>query len=149
MGRFSNKMWKVLGAQSTRNQSRSVAQIEQSAAFDEWAQGLSDDEFPDAALALDVYAAKSDDRAKFIAIAREGADRALGLRPFDVVRVLGDEDRERGALGRREEHGARRCPRGHDDSSWYSARAISPARTATLDSSVVPSPWPGRSAPCT
>ncbi|AUN40762.1 accessory Sec system translocase SecA2 [Tsukamurella tyrosinosolvens] len=84
MGRFSNKMWKVLGAQSTRNQSRSVAQIEQSAAFDEWAQGLSDDEFPDAALALDVYAAKSDDRAKFIAIAREGADRALGLRPFDV-----------------------------------------------------------------
>ena len=84
MGRFSNKVWKVLGAQSTRNQSRSVALIEASAAFDEWAQGLSDAEYPDAALALDVYDAKSEDRAKFIAIAREGADRALGLRPFDV-----------------------------------------------------------------
>jgi len=84
VGRFSNKVWKVLGAQSTRNQSRSVALIEASAAFDEWAQGLSDAEYPDAALALDVYDAKSEDRAKFIAIAREGADRALGLRPFDV-----------------------------------------------------------------
>ncbi|KXO95902.1 accessory Sec system translocase SecA2 [Tsukamurella pseudospumae] len=84
MGRFSSKVWKVLGAQSTRNQSRSVALIERSADFDEWAQGLSDEEFPDAALALDVYNEKSEDRAKFIAIAREGADRALGLRPFDV-----------------------------------------------------------------
>ncbi|TWS22109.1 accessory Sec system translocase SecA2 [Tsukamurella sputi] len=84
MGRFSNKVWKVLGAQSTRNQSRSVALIEASAAFDEWAHGLSDAEYPDAALALDVYDAKSEDRAKFIAIAREAADRALGLRPFDV-----------------------------------------------------------------
>ncbi|CAM3863793.1 MULTISPECIES: accessory Sec system translocase SecA2 [Tsukamurella] len=84
MGKFSNKMWKVLGAQSTRNQSRSVALIEQSAAFDEWAAGLTDEEFADAALALDVYKPKAEDRAKFIAIAREAAERTLGLRPFDV-----------------------------------------------------------------
>jgi preprotein translocase subunit SecA len=84
VGKFSNRMWKLLGAQTTRNQSRSVALIEASAEFDDWAAGLTDDEFPDAALALDVYKSKSDDRARFIAIAREAADRSLGMRPFDV-----------------------------------------------------------------
>lgn len=84
MGKFSNKMWKALGAQASRNQNRSVALIEASARFDEWAHSLTDEEFPDTALALDVYSPKSDDRAKFIAVAREAAERSLGMRAFDV-----------------------------------------------------------------
>ncbi len=84
MGKFSNKMWKVLGAQTSRNQSRSVALIEASSAFDDWAKDLKDAGIADAAIELNVYQAKSDDRAKFLALARETADRSLGLRPFDV-----------------------------------------------------------------
>ncbi|MDF0529126.1 accessory Sec system translocase SecA2 [Tsukamurella sp. 8F] len=84
MGRFNNKFWKMLGAQASRNQSRSVALVEASSAFDEWAHGLDDAEFADAAVALDVYQAKGDDRGRFLALAREAAERALGLRPFDV-----------------------------------------------------------------
>ncbi|GAA4401034.1 accessory Sec system translocase SecA2 [Tsukamurella soli] len=84
MGKFSNKMWKMLGAQTSVNQSRSVALIEASTAFDDWAKELGDSEIADAAIELDVYQAKSEDRARFLALAREVADRSLGLRPFDV-----------------------------------------------------------------
>ena len=82
MGKFSNAMWRMLGAQATRNQSKSVELIEASAEHDEWAKGLSDEEFAEAAAELDVTTEGG--RAKFLALAREGGARALDMTPFDV-----------------------------------------------------------------
>ncbi|MFZ2511771.1 MAG: accessory Sec system translocase SecA2 [Gordonia sp. (in: high G+C Gram-positive bacteria)] len=82
MGKFSNAMWRMLGAQTTRNQSKSVAMIEASAKYDEWAQELSDDEF--AAAAGDVDLDTEDGQVRFLALAREGGTRALEMTPFDV-----------------------------------------------------------------
>lgn len=82
MGKFSNAMWRMLGAQTTRNQSKSVAMIEASAGHDEWAQGLADDEFASAAGELDLDT--EDGRVRFLALAREGGHRALDMTPFDV-----------------------------------------------------------------
>ncbi|MGZ8179460.1 accessory Sec system translocase SecA2 [Williamsia sp. SKLECPSW1] len=84
MGKLSNRMWRMLGAQSTRNQSKSVALISQASTHDDWAAGLSDDEFAAAAEKLDITDPAGADRAKFIALVREGADRSLDMRPFDV-----------------------------------------------------------------
>ena len=47
-----------------------------------WAAGLADDEFADAARGLDI-GTDLVDRAKFLALVREAADRSLGLRPYD------------------------------------------------------------------
>ncbi|GAA3967432.1 accessory Sec system translocase SecA2 [Gordonia caeni] len=82
MGKLSNAVWRMLGAQATRNQSKSVAMIEASAEHDEWAQGLSDDLFAAAAGELDVTSEEG--RTKFLALAREGGTRALDMTPFDV-----------------------------------------------------------------
>ncbi|MFM9377933.1 accessory Sec system translocase SecA2 [Gordonia sp. VNK21] len=82
MGKFSNAMWRMLGAQTSRNQSKSVELIEASADHDEWAAGLSDAEFAEAAGDLDLL--DEGDRAKFLALAREGGTRALEMTPFDV-----------------------------------------------------------------
>ena len=84
MGKLSNKMWRMLGAQATRNQSKSVALITKASSHDDWAAGLSDDEFAAAAEKLDITDPAGDDRAKYIALVREGADRSLQMRPFDV-----------------------------------------------------------------
>ncbi|QKT07393.1 accessory Sec system translocase SecA2 [Gordonia sp. X0973] len=83
MGKLSNTMWRILGAQSGRNQSKSVALIEKAAAHDDWAAGLDDDEFAGAARELEI-ATDLVDRAKFLALVREAADRSLQLRPYDV-----------------------------------------------------------------
>ncbi len=83
MGKLSNTMWRLLGAQSGRNQSKSVALITKAAAHDDWAQGLDDDEIAAAARELEI-ATDLVDRAKFLALVREAADRSLSLRPYDV-----------------------------------------------------------------
>lgn len=83
MGKLSNTMWRLLGAQSGRNQSKSVALIKKAADHDDWAAGFDDDGFAAAARELDI-ATDLADRAKFLALVREAADRALSLRPYDV-----------------------------------------------------------------
>jgi len=83
VGKLSNTMWRLLGAQSGRNQSKSVALIKKAADHDDWAAGFDDDGFAAAARELDI-ATDLADRAKFLALVREAADRALSLRPYDV-----------------------------------------------------------------
>ncbi|NNG96805.1 accessory Sec system translocase SecA2 [Gordonia araii] len=83
MGKLSNTMWRLLGAQSGRNQSKSVALIKRAAEHEDWAAGLEDDEFAAAARELEI-ASDLVDRAKFLALVREAADRSLSLRPYDV-----------------------------------------------------------------
>lgn len=83
MGKLSNSMWRVLGAQSSRNQSKSLSLLKETETHTEWASGLDDADFRTVAEKLNV-AADAGDRAKFLALAREAADRSLGLRPFDV-----------------------------------------------------------------
>ncbi len=56
--------------------------IKESAEHDEWASGLSDDDFASEAAELDLSLIA--DRAKFLALVREGGDRALDMKPFDV-----------------------------------------------------------------
>ncbi|HZA12067.1 accessory Sec system translocase SecA2 [Mycobacterium sp.] len=84
-GRLSSKFWKLLGASTEKNQSRSLAQVNASTEFDEKAAKLDDDQLREAAglLVLDDLA-ESGDISQFLAIAREAADRATSLRPFDV-----------------------------------------------------------------
>ncbi|MFT4088952.1 MAG: accessory Sec system translocase SecA2, partial [Gordonia sp. (in: high G+C Gram-positive bacteria)] len=82
MGKFSNAMWRMLGAQSSRNQSKSVALIEASAKHDSWAEELGDDEFATEAAELDLIS--EDGLVKFLAMAREAGTRALEMTPFDV-----------------------------------------------------------------
>ncbi|MFT3715095.1 MAG: accessory Sec system translocase SecA2 [Gordonia sp. (in: high G+C Gram-positive bacteria)] len=82
MGKFSNAMWRALGAQSSRNQTKSVALIDASAEDDEWAAGLSDADF--AKEAADLKVETEGGRTRFLAMAREGGKRALDQTPFDV-----------------------------------------------------------------
>ncbi|MFW0790813.1 accessory Sec system translocase SecA2 [Gordonia sp. CPCC 205333] len=83
MGKLSNSMWRLLGSQTTRNQSKSVSLIKDSAAHDKWAAKLDDAEVVTEAEKLDI-GAELGDRAKFLALAREASDRALDMRAFDV-----------------------------------------------------------------
>ena len=83
MGKLSNSMWRLLGAQSTRNQSKSLGVIKDAEAHTDWAAELADDAFSAEAEKLDITE-KPADRAKFLALVREAADRAIDLRPFDV-----------------------------------------------------------------
>ncbi|WP_132994177.1 accessory Sec system translocase SecA2 [Gordonia zhaorongruii] len=82
MGKLTNAMWRMLGAQASRNQSQSIALIEQSHEHDSWAQELADTEFADSAANLDIES--SEGRAKFLAMIREGGGRVLDMTPFDV-----------------------------------------------------------------
>lgn len=83
MGKLTNSMWRLLGSQSSRNQSKSVALIKETDAHATWAADLDDDAFAAAAEEFDI-ASNKDDRAKFLALAREAADRTLDMRAFDV-----------------------------------------------------------------
>ncbi|MGB3697963.1 MAG: accessory Sec system translocase SecA2 [Gordonia sp. (in: high G+C Gram-positive bacteria)] len=82
MGRLTNAMWRMLGAQTSRNQSQSLSMISESAEHDEWAAALADDAFAGEAAELDM--SKVGDRAKFLAMVREGGRRTLDMKPFDV-----------------------------------------------------------------
>ncbi|MDT5091751.1 MAG: preprotein translocase subunit SecA [Mycobacterium sp.] len=84
-GRLSSKFWKLLGAGTEKNQSRSLALVEASSEFDEKAADLDDEQLSKATALLDLEElAGSDDIPQFLAIAREAAERKTGLRPFDV-----------------------------------------------------------------
>lgn len=84
-GRLSGKFWKLLGASTEKNQNRSLAQVQASADFDAKAADLDDDELRKAAKLLRLEdLSESTDIPQFLAIAREAAERATSLRPFDV-----------------------------------------------------------------
>jgi preprotein translocase subunit SecA len=84
-GRLSSRFWRLLGASTEKNQSRSLSEVSASAEYDEKAAGLNDEQLCKAAglLRLDDLA-ESADIPQFLAIAREAAERSTGLRPFDV-----------------------------------------------------------------
>jgi len=84
-GRLSSRFWRLLGASAEKDQSRSQAQASASSEYDEKAAGLDDEQLRKAAGLLNLDdLAESDDIPQFLAIAREAAERATGLRPFDV-----------------------------------------------------------------
>lgn len=84
-GRVTSRFWRLLGASTEKDRNRSLAAVTSSSEYDEEAAGLTDEQLRKAAglLKLDDLA-ESDDIAQFLAIAREAAERATGLRPFDV-----------------------------------------------------------------
>ncbi|MDL9937247.1 accessory Sec system translocase SecA2 [Gordonia sp. ABSL1-1] len=83
MGKLTNSMWRLLGSQSTRNQSKSLGVIADADAHTDWAADLDDDDFLREVEKLDLENSTAD-RAKFLALVREAADRSIGLRPFEV-----------------------------------------------------------------
>ncbi len=75
----------MLGATTDKVEAQSMAEVDASAAFDEKASGLDDDQLAKAANLLDLSdLAESADIPQFLSIAREAAERSTGLRPFDV-----------------------------------------------------------------
>ncbi|MCV7413331.1 accessory Sec system translocase SecA2 [Mycobacterium florentinum] len=84
-GRLSSRFWKLLGASTEKNRSRSLSQVSDSSEYDEKAAGLNDDQLRKATGLLNLDdLADSEDISQFLAIAREAAERSTGLRPFDV-----------------------------------------------------------------
>ena len=84
-GRLSSTFWKLLGASTEKDQSRSLALVKQSAEFDKKAADLDDEQLRKAAKLLELDdLAESRDIPQFLAIAREAAERNTDLRPFDV-----------------------------------------------------------------
>ena len=84
-GRLSSRFWRLLGASTEKDRSRSLAQVTSSSEYDEEAAGLTDEQLRKAAGLLNLDdLAESDDIGQFLAIAREAAERSTGLRPFDV-----------------------------------------------------------------
>ena len=84
-GRLSSTFWKLLGASTEKEQSRSLAEVKASADYDDKAEGLDDEQLRKAAKLLDLDdLADSADIPQFLAIAREAAERTTTLRPFDV-----------------------------------------------------------------
>jgi len=83
--RLSSRFWRLLGASTEKNQSRSLSQVTAAAEYAEKAAGLDDEQLRKAAGLLNLDdLAESDDVAQFLAIAREAAERATELTPFDV-----------------------------------------------------------------
>ena len=78
------KFWKLLGASTSKNREEAESAVSLSQKYDEWASSLKDDEFADAAHALDLLSDDAPEYPRFLALIREAADRSLGLRPFDV-----------------------------------------------------------------
>lgn len=84
-GRLSSRFWRLLGASTEKNRNRSLSQVTDSSEYDEEAAGLTDEQLRKAAKLLKLEdLAESDDVPQFLAIAREAAERATTLRPFDV-----------------------------------------------------------------
>ncbi|MCV7089817.1 accessory Sec system translocase SecA2 [Mycobacterium interjectum] len=84
-GRLSSRFWRLLGASTEKNRSRSLTDVTASSEYDKEAADLSDEKLRKATglLKLDDLA-ESADIPQFLAIAREAAERTTGLRPFDV-----------------------------------------------------------------
>ena len=84
-GRLSRGFWRLLGASTEKAKAESMAEVTASAAFDEKAAGLDEEQLAKAARLLNLEKlADSTDVPQFLAIAREAAERTTGLRPFDV-----------------------------------------------------------------
>lgn len=84
-GRLSSRFWKLLGASTEKDRSRSLTQVNDSSEYDDEAAGLTDEQLRKAAGLLNLEdLADSEDIPQFLAIAREAGERASGLRPFDV-----------------------------------------------------------------
>ncbi|OBA61863.1 accessory Sec system translocase SecA2 [Mycobacterium sp. 1100029.7] len=84
-GRLSSRFWRLLGASTEKDRSRSLAQVSDSSEYDEKAAGLKDEQLRKATGLLNLDdLADSEDISQFLAIAREAAERSTGLRPFDV-----------------------------------------------------------------
>src|SRR4051812_8911198 len=84
-GRLGSTFWKLLGANTEKNQARSLSEVKGSADYEDKAKELSDEKLRKAAKLLELEAlANAADVPQFLALAREAADRATGLRPFDV-----------------------------------------------------------------
>jgi preprotein translocase subunit SecA len=84
-GGLSSRFWRLLGASTEKNRSRSLADVTASAEYDEEAAGLNDEKLRKAAGLLKLEdLAESADIPQFLAIAREAAERTTDLRPFDV-----------------------------------------------------------------
>jgi preprotein translocase subunit SecA len=82
---LSGRFWRLLGASTDKNQSRSLAQVKASADYDDKAADLDDEQLRKAAGLLNLDdLAESHDIPQFLAIAREAAERTTELRPFDV-----------------------------------------------------------------
>ncbi|MDY6995859.1 MAG: accessory Sec system translocase SecA2 [Actinomycetota bacterium] len=82
---MSSRFWKLLGANTDKNQDRSMTLVDQSAEFDAKAADLDDEQLRKAAQLLDLDdLADSADIPQFLAIAREAGERTTGMRPFDV-----------------------------------------------------------------
>ena len=75
----------MLGASTETVKAHSMNEVNSSAEFDDKARGLDDEQLAKAAGLLNLEKlSDSADIGQFLAIAREAADRAIGLRPFDV-----------------------------------------------------------------
>ena len=84
-GRISRGFWRLLGATTDKVEAQSMAEVDASAAFDDKARDLDDEQLAKAAQLLELGdLADSADIPQFLAIAREAAERSTGLRPFDV-----------------------------------------------------------------
>ena len=84
-GRLSGRFWRLLGASTEKNRSRSLAGVTASAEYDKEAADLNDEQLRKAAGLLNLEdLAESADIPQFLAIARETGERSTGLRPFDV-----------------------------------------------------------------
>ena len=84
-GRVSNRFWKLLGASTDKDQTYSMAQVRDSAEFDEKAAELDDEQLRKATQLLNLDdLADSADIPQFLAIAREASERTTTLKPFDV-----------------------------------------------------------------
>lgn len=84
-GRLTSRFWKLLGASTEKDRSRSLTQVTDSSEYNDEAAGLTDEQLRKAAGLLNLEdLADSEDIPQFLAIAREAGERASGLRPFDV-----------------------------------------------------------------
>ena len=82
MGKLTNSMWRLLGSQSTRNQSKSLSLIAEANTQSSWAEGIAEADVAETARSLDM--ADKTGRAQFLALVREVSGRALDMRAFDV-----------------------------------------------------------------
>ncbi|OBK10435.1 accessory Sec system translocase SecA2 [Mycobacterium asiaticum] len=83
--RLSSRFWRLLGATTEKNRTRSMAEVTASDEYEKEAAALSDEKLHKASGLLNLEdLADSADIPQFLAIAREAAERATGLRPFDV-----------------------------------------------------------------
>ncbi len=84
-GKLTGRFWKLLGASTDKNRAQSMGAVSAAAEFEGKAAEFDDEQLHKAAQRLNLDdLAESTDIPQFLALAREAADRATGLRPFDV-----------------------------------------------------------------